>query len=412
MPTGTIVPIPKRCTSRGACGASTIMTSGIGSMMRPAWNGEYPSTICRYCVERNATPNIAKKHSAMPTAEMLNRGLFSSCRSNIGSSVVRSRTTKATKATTATANASSVWVEPQPCSGASMIAYTSAPMARIDRSAPGMSMRCCSGSRDSGSRIRPATMATARSGTLMRNTDPHQKCSTRKPEIGGPSAAPPAAMPAQMLIAFGPLVRLEHVGQQRQRRRHHERGGEAHHRTEGDHLVGGVGHRRGDRTEQEQHHAGLQHELAAESVADRAGGEQHAGEHQAVGVDHPLQRAARRVQVLGHLRQGHVEAAVGDHDHHQAEAQHDEDLPAVGVHDGIDRGEVVVDHGVLAVGGVTVLNPGAVAVRTPQRQRPGGRRAASSPTTPGRRASPRPQCSPPRRAAGRRRRSAPTLRGS
>jgi hypothetical protein len=46
-------------------------------------------------------------------------------------------------------------------------------------------------------------MAMISSGTLMRNTEPHQKCSTRKPEMGGPNAAPPAAMPAQTAIALG-----------------------------------------------------------------------------------------------------------------------------------------------------------------------------------------------------------------
>ena len=60
-------------------------------------------------------------------------------------------------------------------------------------------------------------------GTLTRNTEPHQKCSSRKPEAIGPIAAPPPDMPAQMAMALRPLVGGEHVGQDRQRRRHDER---------------------------------------------------------------------------------------------------------------------------------------------------------------------------------------------
>jgi len=50
--------------------------------------------------------------------------------------------------------------------------------------------------------MRPATIASTSSGTFTRNTEPHQKCSTRKPDTGGPSAAPPAAIPAHTAIAL------------------------------------------------------------------------------------------------------------------------------------------------------------------------------------------------------------------
>ena len=54
-------------------------------------------------------------------------------------------------------------------------------------------------------------------GTLTRNTEPHQKCSSRKPEATGPMAAPPPAMPAQTAMALGrssggkTLVRMDSV---------------------------------------------------------------------------------------------------------------------------------------------------------------------------------------------------------
>ena len=38
-------------------------------------------------------------------------------------------------------------------------------------------------------------------GTLMRNTDPHQKCSSSTPPTTGPSAAPPEATEAHTPMA-------------------------------------------------------------------------------------------------------------------------------------------------------------------------------------------------------------------
>ncbi len=54
-------------------------------------------------------------------------------------------------------------------------------------------------------------------GRLMRNTEPHQKCSSSRPEVIGPMAAPLPAMPAQMAIALArsrtgkTLVRIDSV---------------------------------------------------------------------------------------------------------------------------------------------------------------------------------------------------------
>ena len=53
------------------------------------------------------------------------------------------------------------------------------------------------------------------------------------------------------------------------------------------------------RAGQEEHEAELQGALAAEAVAEGAGGEQQPGEDQRVGVDHPLQRRWSRRRVRG-----------------------------------------------------------------------------------------------------------------
>ena len=59
--------------------------------------------------------------------------------------------------------------------------------------------------------------AAATSGTLTRNTEPHQKCSSRNPPATGPTAAPAPASPAQMAMARArswggkTLVRIDSV---------------------------------------------------------------------------------------------------------------------------------------------------------------------------------------------------------
>src|SRR6185312_10851431 len=61
------------------------------------------------------------------------------------------------------------------------------------------------------------TSATITTGTFTRKTEPHQKCSSRKPPVSGPSATPRPDTPAQIPIARGrssggkTLVRIDNV---------------------------------------------------------------------------------------------------------------------------------------------------------------------------------------------------------
>ena len=71
--------------------------------------------------------------------------------------------------------------------------------------------------------------------------------------------------------------------------------------------------------------ADLQGALAAEAIAEAAGGQQQAGEHQRVGVDDPLQLAGGGAELADQRRQGDVhDRAVDDDDEHR-QAQHRED---------------------------------------------------------------------------------------
>ena len=173
---------------------------------------------------------------------------------------------------------------------------------------------------------------------LTQNTEPHEKCSSSRPPVTGPIATPSPEKPAQTAIARPrsrgsrkTLARIDSVDgmisappmpmNARLRiscvvdRRHGRR-----HRADGEHDE-----------------ADLQGALAAEAVAEAAGRQQQAGEHERVGVDDPLDLAVRRVEVLDHRRDRHVEDRVVERDDQQRDAQHGEDPPAPGVDLSIGR---------------------------------------------------------------------------
>jgi hypothetical protein len=105
----------------------------------------------------------------------------------------------------------------QPCEGASMIPHSSVVKATIEMLAPTGSSFGAAGSFDSGTSGRETASVAATNGTLTRNTEPHQKCSSRKPPVTGPITIPSAETPAQIPIAFArscagkTFVRIERV---------------------------------------------------------------------------------------------------------------------------------------------------------------------------------------------------------
>src|SRR5690606_14637139 len=138
------------------------------------------------------------------------------------------------------------------------------------------------------------------------------------------------------------LVRLEDVGDDRQRLRHDGGAAEAHQGAGVDELVGALGVRRQQRGEREHRQPADQHPLAADAVADDAEGEQQPREHQRVGVDGPFELALRRAEALGRVRDGlqrDVEDGVVEHHHQQAHGQDGEDVPPAA----LDRGGVHAD---------------------------------------------------------------------
>ena len=108
--------------------------------------------------------------------------------SSRGCAVLRSRQMKAASSATVPMNPAMDSVLVQPRCGPSMIVYTSSDTNAMESKKPVMSRRSAFGSFDSGTNTACSSSATATIGTLMRNTEPHQKCSSKNPPVTGPNA--------------------------------------------------------------------------------------------------------------------------------------------------------------------------------------------------------------------------------
>jgi hypothetical protein len=94
-----------------------------------------------------------------------------------------------------------VFGDDQPSFADEMTPQTRAVMPTVDRIAPGMSA-LRAGPRDSGMIARAAMMPRIAIGMFSRNTEPHQKCSSRSPPRVGPPNAPSISTELQMAMAF------------------------------------------------------------------------------------------------------------------------------------------------------------------------------------------------------------------
>jgi hypothetical protein len=137
-----------------------------------------------------------------------------------------------------------------------------------------------------------------------------------------PAVAPQSPI-ARALDASG-----EDVGDQRERRREHERGAESHEAAREDQLPGARRQAAGDTGEAEHGEAAEQHPLAPEPVGEAAGGEQEGGEDEVVGVDDPLQLAIGGVQPAHERRQRDVDDRGVEVDREGGEEQGREDEAA------------------------------------------------------------------------------------
>ena len=134
-------------------------------------------------------------------------------------------------------------------------------------------------------------------GTFTRNTEPYQKWPSRKPLATGPIAPAAPVVAAQIAIAFvrscggKTLTRIESVDGMINAADAPISG------AAGDELPHLGATRDASSGRDEEHdQPELQRALAPEPVAERAGREEQAGEHERVGGDDPLQLRGRGVR--------------------------------------------------------------------------------------------------------------------
>jgi len=141
-------------------------------------------------------PDSAKNEIATEPLAAVNRGFRNSVTSSIGSSARRSQATNAASTTAVTAKPARVLALPQPWFGASMIVYTSRPIAAVESANPPLSARGASGSREVGTYLATSNPPAAATGAIAKKMLVQSNASSSQPPKIGPSAiAAPVVAP-------------------------------------------------------------------------------------------------------------------------------------------------------------------------------------------------------------------------
>ena len=171
----------------------------------------------------------------------------------------------------------------------------------------------------------PPMMATAATGTLTMNTEPHEKCSSSQPPEIGPAATPTPTIAAHSPIAFARFT------------------GSVKMLVISDRVVGkitaapmpiaaraddkcacGVNLRRDRRRQREDREPGTEPGPSAEPVTEAAHRQHQAGHDQRVGVDDPLQLCGVGVEFARQRWQGDIDDGGVDADDEDAQADEGE----------------------------------------------------------------------------------------
>ena len=170
-----------------------------------------------------------------------------------------------------------------------------------------------------------STKATTASGSVSRNTDPHQNSSSRAPAVSGPSAEIPPPSADQRAIDFvraGPdhsaVIRASVVGYAMPAASPPSTRAPISTSTDG--AQAASRHAGTERTTPEQ-----QHHLAPVAIAERAQVEHGRGEAERVADGHQVELRLRGVERLADVGERHVgdgEVEVGDGRHEDQRAEH------------------------------------------------------------------------------------------
>ncbi len=229
----------------------------------------------------------------------------------------------------------------------------------------------------------PDQSAPAQIGTLTRNTEPHQKCWSRKPPRIGPIAMPMADTPAHTPIArprsrasVNMLVMIDNVAGMMNA---------PPMPMTARAIVSVVVLSAKDAASDappKMASPTLSAPRSTEPISQAPRGEEHPGEHEHVGVDDPLEIGGRGVEVADEGRERDVEDRGVDPDDGEAATQHADRPPsAVGMSDEVARRDEASEHGtpVVSERGGEGFRYATVPVlrRTESRDRPGTRGSRS-----------------------------------
>jgi hypothetical protein len=188
-----------------------------------------------------------------------------------------------------------------------MMLRITVPIATLESTRPRQSILGTDGSREVGtaSAIRIATTAATRdhkqedaSPPEASEEPPADDRTGRNPDTSG------RAPQSDRLRTFAPFG--ENVRDQRQRRWKDPGGADPHDRASGDQLLGRARERPCQAPGGENAQAGKEHALSPEAVAEAPGGKDQGGEHEAVGVDDPLQVRRGRPELADERGKRHV----------------------------------------------------------------------------------------------------------
>src|SRR6266511_200099 len=283
-PAAPVTRTPTRAAIRGEIRDNGMTIAAIGSSESAASSGEKPCTSWRYGSARKRKPNIARNWTVSDAEPAPNPRRRKWRGSSIGSSRLSSHRTKPTIPTTAATSAVSVTESPQPRTGPSIIANTSAPRPPTDNRVPTGSSRGGRLSRDEGTIASVPISASVARTTLSTKIDGHENHCRSRPDVSRPRMPPPAATPTQVPTALPRSA-----------------GGKTVVMTD---RVTGI----------------TNAAPTPEAVTERARRQQERREDERVPVDDPLELALRCPRVARDSRQGDVQAGDPCNDHHQREA--------------------------------------------------------------------------------------------
>ena len=215
-PSATVSLAPTARARRSASTPPTMRPPISGRSRRPLPRASAPSTPWKYCGMEKISPNIANETAVARMVPQEKLGERNNSRSRSAwpclRIVLRSQSTNTDSRMRPASSGSNAVTETQPFSPASMAPYVTPTSPRLEMTMPLPSRRGRSAPRDSGMNTTTAIRASTTTGTLIRNTDPHQKCVSSHPPRMGPTGYVIITMPMSTVRALARSRSVKRTG--------------------------------------------------------------------------------------------------------------------------------------------------------------------------------------------------------